>query len=373
MSDRNPTPAQRLSRGIAGRLPVTSQKVPELGATAGDALDFQPLDPATLEQLPAGAAVNAGYPPSGAVPGQPALWPMLDERPDTQTLKRLTLAYDRRRGLTTTLVSPSTTVDEAVDAAVDRLADVVDANPHLASLTTTRIPRQVVRRVIVLPVVALLAGLGLVTGTPRAEAAVIPLSSRPIVLTVSGPTARLDVDMVSTAPTTRDGGHIVTLVDGPLTTLGVAGTGFGGGPALVHLGATVPSRELTPGTTMATLTDIGDGLTAQVPVTVLRQSRVTATVQMVQGGRMLIVGAVSHFDLSTGTYRGDLASPVLVQVLEHGTWVTAATVTTTGPTGAVAQVLTAPQAGTWQVRLVRPMGATVSGATSPVRAVTSAG
>jgi len=288
----------------------------------------------------------------------------VDDRPDTRTLTRLTEAYDRRRGLTASLT------DMEVDAAVDRLAAAVDADPGLAPLAARRIPRQL-RRVIVLPVAALVAALSF-GGSSRAEAAVIPLTGHPITVTVSGPTTRVDTTVISTGCTTRDGGHIVTLTDGPLTLSGVAGSGWAETPAVVHVGAAVPSWDLTPGTTTATLTDIGDGATTRVPVTVLRQSRVTVTAHLVPGRRILVTGTASHYDPATGTYRGDVLSPVLVQVWEAGRWVTAATVTTTGTTGAVAALLTAP-AGTWPIRLVRPAGATVTGATSAVRVVTSIG
>ena len=307
------SPAKRLARAVSGRPQDT----------------FTPLDVAQLAHYPRSAAVNAETLDRLTEPGRVAAQVGLN---DPGTLRAL--------------------ID--VDADCPRAVDVLPSRRGRLAATW---------RVIGGGLAVGALAVALLAPAPHADATVIPLT-RPVVLVVSGPTTRLDDDVVSTAPTTRDGGHIVTLTDGPLTVLGVAGP-----TPLVHLGAAVASRQLTPGTTTATLTDVGDGTTTTIPITVLRQSRITASVQLVPGGGMLILGNARHYDATTGSYRGDLASPVAVQVFESGRWATAITATTVGADGAVAQLLTAP-AGTWSIRLVRPAGATVTGATSGTTTLT---
>lgn len=222
-------------------------------------------------------------------------------------------------------------------------------------------------------VVGAAVGLAAVAGLAApAQAAVIPLT-KPVVVTVSGPTAAVSLDVISTAPMFADGGHYVTLRDGALA-LGAHGYGGSeGGAAWVHIGARVPSRLLTPGTTTATLTDLGDGRASRVPVTVLRQSQVVIDSAVGFPGGVLVTGRALHYDVPSGVYRGDLASPVQVQVLvgvgPAARWKMVDTRTTT-PDGGVFAVIGATP-GRVQVRLVRPAGATVTGAASAVRMLTA--
>lgn len=205
-------------------------------------------------------------------------------------------------------------------------------------------------------------------GGDMAHAAVIPVTPRSITLTVAGPTARIDLDVVSTAPETFDGGHGVLLTDGRLQVWGTGAGGNEGGAALVHVGATVRSSLLTPGTTTARLTDIGDGRSISIPVTVLRQSRVTAASISGFPGGFVVTGKASHYDLGTGAYRGDLASTVQVQVFKAGRWTTVANAPTAADGSVAAAVPSAP--GRFSVRLVRLAGANVTGGTSAIRMVT---
>ena len=129
MNDRKPlTPAQRLSRGLSGR---------EIPRTI-EARDFRPLDPATLEHLPKSAAVNV--PPANAIPGQPPMWP------------------DRVAALM-----------DANPAGTQRLlADILAAAPS-TTVVPARTPRRL-GRMIVLPVVAAIAALGIGAALPAAPA-----------------------------------------------------------------------------------------------------------------------------------------------------------------------------------------------------------
>lgn len=207
-------------------------------------------------------------------------------------------------------------------------------------------------------------------GTGRAEAAVITVKPG-ITVTASGPTVRLDTDVVSTAAMTRDGGHGVwlTLPSGYRVT-GTAASGLGASAALVHVGGSVPARALTAGTTTATLQDIGDGGRTPIRVTVLRQSRITLGPVMGLTGAMLVTGQAAHYDLPTGLYAGDQQSTVDVQVFTGGRWVKVASLSTARD-GSVAGVVPMV-AGRWQVRVVRQAGATVTGGVSVVRSVTVA-
>lgn len=200
-------------------------------------------------------------------------------------------------------------------------------------------------------------------GAPVAQAAVLPVT-RPIVVTVSGPSARVDATMVSTSAMTADGGHGVVLQAGRVFLQGTGGKSRG--PALVRVVGQVASSLLTPGTTPARVVDIGDGVGATAPFTVLRQSRVTITSVTGVAGGVRVTGTSAHYDIPTRAYRGDLLSTVLVQRWTGATWVTVTTAATTGPEGAVAAVVPAP-AGIVYVRLVRPVGATVTGAPSAWR------
>lgn len=209
--------------------------------------------------------------------------------------------------------------------------------------------------------VALLASGVICTG--RAHAAVFPVRPVTLVVTVSGPSARIGLDAVSTAPMFRDGGHGVVLRDGPMVIFGTGAGDNSTGTALVHVGGTVASRLLTPGTTTATLTDVGDGGVAGIRLTVLRASRVTlGPVAAVGSGLVLVTGQSSHYDLASGGYRGDAASPVLLQVLTAGKW-TAVSASTTAPDGSVC-ILARLAPGRQVLRLVRPAGATVTGGAS---------
>ena len=103
------------------------------------------------------------------------------------------------------------------------------------------------------------------------------------------------------------------------------------------------------------------------PVVVVRKSLVTAQAVAIPGGAY-IAGSVKHYDAPTNSWKGDQNSPVQVQALELGRWVTPETVTT-APDGSVAAVVYLPT-GVNVVRLVRPAGATVTGGASVVRVVT---
>jgi len=206
-----------------------------------------------------------------------------------------------------------------------------------------------------------LAGVAVLapTGTPAAEAAVVPTA--PVRVVISGPTARVSVTALSTAAETGSGGHGLAVSVAGITLWGCSRTA-GMGPQMVTVAGTVRSAALTLGSSSVLVTDIGDGTYRLVPATVLRQSQVTATAAGYPGG-LVVTGRAAHYDPRTGGYAGDVASPVRVQVSTLGGWVTVQTLTT-AVDGTVVGVVTIP-AGVHSVRLVRPAGATVTGATSP--------
>ena len=224
------------------------------------------------------------------------------------------------------------------------------------------------RRILIVTAAALAALAAPLLWTGRAHAAVIPVRPLPLAVTVSGPSARIDLDVVSTAPMFRDGGHGVVLRTGSVALYGTGAGDNDSGTALVHIGAQIASQRLTAGTTTATLTDLGDGGTTGIRLTVLRHSHVILNPVLPLPGAVLVMGRASHYDLVTGVYRGDTSSPVLVQTLTAGKWTTLAT-TTTAPDGSVAAAV-AVSPGRHLIRLVRPAGATVTGAASPARVAT---
>jgi hypothetical protein len=268
---------------------------------------------------------------------------------------------------------------ELSDLGMTRLVADLDRAGETAGVTVVPAPRHSrgsrwgrrnVARVVVgalaATAVASLTGLG---APPRAEAAILPVvpaAGKPIVVTVSGPTAQVHVDVVSTAQAMGSGAHFVWLRAGRLWLSGTGDGGNEGNPALVHVGGTVPSTSLTPGTTTASLTDVGDATSRPVKLTVLRQSRVTLAPLVAFPGGVLVTGRAAHYDIPTGTYRGDQLSTVQVQVLRAGRWVTVQNAPT-ATDGSVFAVVPAP-AGVVKVRLVRLVGANVTGGVSAVRA-----
>lgn len=217
---------------------------------------------------------------------------------------------------------------------------------------------------------AVLAAAGAVATAAPASAVPIPLKPA-VTVTVSGPTARVAAEVMSPARTTARGGHLVTLAVGGSILWGSSPCGDPRPVPVVRVAGTVPSRTLIPGTTTATVTDVGDGSTATVKVTVLRRSLAQLDRVIPLGdGTVLVTGRVRHYDLTTGTYKGDQASTVAVQVLAGNRWVAVAESGTYGPDGAVAAVV--PVSGPTLVRIVRAPGATVTGGSSTPRLIPAA-
>lgn len=296
---------------------------------------------------------------------------LMDENPDgTRRLVEDLMGRGRLGLHARPVADAAAALDAAVDERVDALAGVgipVAAGDvtviHREPVTPKR-GRHLASTLAFLAAAAVVLGIA-PGGAPAAQAAVIPVT-RPIVVTASGPTARVAVDVVSTAPMFRSGGHGVIVRAGGATLYGTAASSAPG-PQLVRVSGVVSSAVLTPGTTTATVTDIGDYRSTTVPITVLRQSRVAIDQVTPLPGGVLVTGRAMHYDLPTGVYRGDLVSPVQVQQwVAGGRWMTVQTVTTVGSDGSVAALV--PGAGRMVVRLVRPAGATVTGGASGWRA-----
>ncbi|HET9654811.1 MAG TPA: hypothetical protein VFP72_05625 [Kineosporiaceae bacterium] len=193
------------------------------------------------------------------------------------------------------------------------------------------------------------------TAVLPAQASVSATTTGTVRVVISGPTVDVVVPLVSGAPIASSGVHVVVL-QGP----GVALWSGAATPQLVVRG-TVSARSLTLGSQTWTAVDAGDSQSVNLPVLVLRQSRVTgSTFTSPARGQVSAVVKLQHFDPALGRWAPSKRSPAVIQGLRGGRWVNLTTLTTDPVTGTAAG--TFPMAsGPQQVRVVRPEGATVTG------------
>jgi len=202
--------------------------------------------------------------------------------------------------------------------------------------------------------VTAMAGLSVLTAG-RADATVAPTPPpvvAPAQLTISGPTTPIKVRVPGT-----------TSAAWLQTTIGATRLGVRGGYAV----ATLPSTSIRLGESALEL-DQRDGRVVRILVTAKRTSRVSAP--MVAPGPLTgarISGIASHYDPRTGGYVGDSLSPVMVQKWQAGRWTTLRTATTARSGGFTVNLALAP--GGHVLRLVRPVGATVTGGTGVTAAI----
>lgn len=206
-----------------------------------------------------------------------------------------------------------------------------------------------------------------VGGAPHAEAAVI--WSPPLVhVTVDRPSVRFSV------PVMVDWANVAGLYSasvwlprgGQLVLGGVASSRTG---LTLSVPVVVDARTFPVGRSKVWVQDDADGDLRPVVVEALRPSRVLRPfVADALAGRLYVAVSVQHYSPAGGTWTGSKLSPLQVQVLHGRTWRTVATITsdTTGHAYGFVPV----GAGRWYVRLVRPQGATVGAAVSPVVRVT---
>jgi hypothetical protein len=198
-----------------------------------------------------------------------------------------------------------------------------------------------------------------------ASAAPVPAVAYPVAsvqATIASPRTTISVTTLTTTRARPGAIHVTLTAPG----LGVVGYSTQPGPGAVTVVASPLSSRLTPGTSTWTLTDLVDRTTYPVKVTFRRTSVIHVDwVNGVGGNQIGYSIKVSH--LTPTGYTASKLSPVYVQRLVAGRWVTAATVTT-DQFGRVTGLVSAPT-GRAVVRFVRPVGATVTGAATPGRAV----
>jgi hypothetical protein len=110
----------------------------------------------------------------------------------------------------------------------------------------------------------------------------------------------------------------------------------------------------------------GSGGSDAVTIAVRRQSRVSMTAA-VRDGRVRIAARATHWSPDEGRQIASRQSPVQVQELQAGGWVTVETATTSADGLASAVVTAGPGENVY--RVIRPSGATVSAATSSTHEV----
>ncbi len=206
-----------------------------------------------------------------------------------------------------------------------------------------------------------LAAVPLFAGSSWAAPAVpVPLAT-PVQVVVSGPTATLSARVaVSALP--YGPAHCVA-VSAPVgaaraqVRVGVS-CGYAN-PLLVRV--SVPSRLLATGLQTWMVRDLQDGVLRALPVVVRAQSRFAwAALLPVETGLVYVDAQVEHYRPATGGWASSGLSPVWVQVLRGGSWVTVGSVTT-GANGHAVGLVAVP-VGRLTFRLYRPTGATVTAA-----------
>ena len=250
----------------------------------------------------------------------------------------------------------------------DRVAYLVGAEPE----STARLFGEIAERTPSAPRRGRVWGVGtvagvamvasLIGGASGAQAAVLPVA--PVRVVLSSPTTTVHFNVTATVPAGADGGFGIEVGRPSLHYGVVLGDAYSDGPQF-QVAAPTPSADMPLGQERWEAMDDGDGRVTGVLVDVLRQSRVTLNPVVGVLGGLLVTGRVTHYDPQHNDYRGDQASPVQVQALESGRWVTVAS-TMTAPDGSVCTVVPLGQ-GRWTVRIVRSQGVNVSGATSSAR------
>jgi hypothetical protein len=220
--------------------------------------------------------------------------------------------------------------------------------------------RQIRRAITAGAVTAAITAGGAAASATSAQAVAYPVAS--VQATIAAPRTTISVTTLTTTRARPGAIHVTLTAPG----LGVVGYSTQPGPGAVTIVASPLSSKLTPGTSTWTLTDLVDRKTYPVRVTFRRTSVIHVDwVDGVGGSQIGYSVKVSH--LTPTGYTASKLSPVWVQRLVAGRWVTAATVTTDS-FGRVTGLVSAPT-GRAVVRFVRPVGATVTGAATPGRAV----
>jgi hypothetical protein len=232
--------------------------------------------------------------------------------------------------------------------------------PDLGSTKEDQMRKAIISTVLALATLPAFAG-----SSWAAPVTPVPLQV-PAQVVVSGPTAVLSTSIYSTA--TRAGTPHCVAVSAPV----------GAARAQVRLSVVcgyanplrvtvkVRSALLSSGAQTWMVRDLADNSLRALPVTVRSVSRFDwGTLLPIETGLVYVDAQVSHYRQGPGWWAGSSLSPVWVQVLKGGAWVTVGSVTSNATGHAVG--LVAVPAGRFTFRLYRPQGATVLATATPAR------
>jgi hypothetical protein len=196
-----------------------------------------------------------------------------------------------------------------------------------------------------------------------ATAAPVPLA-QPVQVVLSGPSATLSARVATVPPTAPvwSTGHCVA-VSAPLAgvqrRVGVSCSYS----SIVPVKVTMPSRSFVVGRSTWMVRDLRDGALRPLAVDARQASRFAwGAILPVDTGLVYVDARVDHYHAATGAWGPSGLSPVWVQVLKGGSWVTVGSVTTNLDGHAFG--LVGVPVGAQVFRLYRPAGATVWGAAS---------
>lgn len=128
-----------------------------------------------------------------------------------------------------------------------------------------------------------------------------------------------------------------------------------------YASARLASHRIVVGESVIELVRRNRPMVDRMQVTAKRETKVSAPLLTAMPEFTIVSGIVSHYDPRLGGYMGDSLSPVVIQESRGGTWITVRIVTTSLRGGFSA--MTKLGAGRHTLRLVRPVGATVTGGT----------
>ncbi|MBL8929148.1 MAG: hypothetical protein JNL54_03380 [Kineosporiaceae bacterium] len=261
-------------------------------------------------------------------------------------------------------ITPAATAQVAERVAAAELIETAGAarlliavgRPESAQVVLSALQTRI-RSLVTAGAVALMLAVGLVVApaaTPAAQAAIV--AAQATTATQAGQFTTVKVT-VGASKRTRAGTYLVSLWH---PTIGLVGSASSAKPTMT-ITAVIPTAILPAGTSTWTLRDEADGRWSSVKVTVLRQTVLSVPrVQVAGFGLAWVTVSARHY--TTAGYRGSAYSPVLVQRWTGTSWRTVRTLTTDA-SGTATGIITSA-GGTERIRVVRPVGATVTGATT---------
>lgn len=254
---------------------------------------------------------------------------------------------------------PTTKPSQVID--LPKIEQMIDKNPAGTRRLLDDIAARTVRRLIVLPAIALAAAAGIGVSSPApAQAAPVPVT--PI---SAGPVAYPAVRATITGPTVR----IAFRVRGDAAQAWIQTTSQ---PARMSVtrgtaSITLPATRVRVGESVAEVAT-RDWSVSRVRITVTRASRVALDRPVGDLGGVVVTGTATHYDVRTRQYAGDQQS----QIRFTATTLDGRVVRVDGNTSraGVATATLPLTPGRWTVTATRLPGATVTGASSTPRTVT---